>query len=657
MKNCKSLLALFLTFMLIFTSFSIIGTTSASAATYTKIPALQITRVYQPDYDTSGMCYWASMATVQGYCLGTYTYGGVTTNYRVPGKDYDFLKRSDAITKYFDDHADGYANSANNLKNNPVKMTRVTSGIGKNAATYQKIYDQLAQGKPVIIYTGTHASVVIAYNGSTTTLEPNGFTVLEVKKDGKWWSNSESYYNKHANSPQVDSNKGSYMSCYVNLESWISYCGNKVQEICYPTNAVSTAYTFAFSANGGTGTMSSIKTDMGKTVTFPQCAFTYDGYTCEGYYAQRKSDSKWHVAGVGWRTLQEIIDNNLQRSVYAEGLTFEMNFSWTKDGGIAGDTFTLVPVWKPLKTKLEFYGNYSAVNYMMSIKPETYSEYYQSRNTSVYTLSTEKNADNTILKITGSEAGGNGKDLLFKTQTNKGINYNNHSGDNKNMQLTFKAKASVDGAKMYFRWGYTTDLTSVTLTTQWQEYTIDMNKQPNDGAHMHPYFDTAGTFYISDMVLREANASNPTIEETSDLLYTYEYQTGTTYGELPVPQRAGYTFMGWYTSKFGGAKLTKTTVVLDSHTAVYARWEKANDNTGKILFGDTDLSGSINVKDATMIQKGIAGIVELSQKQTFAGNVVESDALNIKDATAIQKWCAGINTGILKLNTMVSYTA
>ncbi len=663
----KKLTSLILTLLIIATSVAIFGTAQVSAASYPAIPALKIARIYQPPEDNK-LCYWASMATVQGYCLSSYTYGGVTTNYRVPGQDYNYLKNTDAITKYFRATGKGNAHDSNNLTNYyPVKMTLVRDDIGRNASTYQKIYNQLALGKPVIVYTGGHASVVIGYSGSATTLDPKGFTVMEIKKDkagtvsGYWWENSATYFNKHANSPQIDTNTlktngGKYLSCYVNLDSWISYCGGKLTEICYPTGAVNTSYTFAFSANGGTGSMSSIKTDMGKTVTFPPCTFTYDGYVCAGYYAQRKSDSKWHAAGVGWRTLQEIIDQNLQRSVYEEGLTFTMNDSWTRSGGIAGDTFTLVPVWKPLSTKLFFYGNHSDSNYMMTINPSTYSQYYQSRNSSVYTLSTESVNGSTALKITGKTAGAVGSDLVFKTQTNQSPNVLGCTGDNKAMQLTFRAKSSVDGTKMYFRWGYTSDVTSVTLSTEWKEYTIDMNKQPYDGSHMHPYFDKAGTFYVSDVVLRDASASAPAQAETSDLLYTHEYAVGKPYGTLPTIQRSGYTFMGWYTSKTGGAKITKDTLVLDCHTAVYARWSKTSVDSGKVTFGDTDLSGVITVKDATLVQKYLAGISTLTGKQIFAGNVINKDALNIKDATAIQKWCARLDSGSTIINSTTTYT-
>ena len=216
---------------------------TASAASYPKISALKISRVYQSNEEqASGMCYWASMATVQGYCLGTYTYGGITTSYRTGGKDYNFVSKNDAVSKKLLSSYNGYANSSTNLNSYPVKMTLIT-GCGNNSTTYEKIYNQLKLGKPVIVYkTGgntPHASVVIGYNGSSSTLEASGFTVLEVKKDGNWWSNSSSYYNSYANKPQVDSNSGGPMSCYVTLSSWINYGGGSITQICYPTNAVS----------------------------------------------------------------------------------------------------------------------------------------------------------------------------------------------------------------------------------------------------------------------------------------------------------------------------------------------------------------------------------------------------------------------------------
>ena len=545
-------------------------------------------------------------------------------------------------------------------------MTRVTEGIGKNNATYQAIYNQLAQGKPVIVYTGTHASVVIAYNGSATTLDPKGFTVLEVKKDkantssGYWWVNSANYYNKHANSPQIDSaslstNGTNYMSCYVNLESWISYCGGKLQEICYPTNPVPNSSAFSFDANGGSGTIPSFNVTYGDSFTIPECSFTKDNYEFAGYNVYRTCDKTWYCGANGWQTAQSVVDNNYTKKVYLPGENYGFGFEWIRSGGVMGTGYVFYPVWNPLKTSLDFYGNYSGTNYMMSIDKATFADYYQSRDNSVYTLSVTENFNSApTLVIEGKSAGSTGKDLLFKTQTNKSPNYNDHAGDDKEMLLTFRAKSSVEGAKMYFRWGYTSDTTSVTLSAEWKEYTVDMSKQPTDGAHFHPYFDTAGTFSICDIALIDKNADSPYEDETADLLYTKEYTVGKTYGELPTPVREGYTFKGWYTSKYGGVKITKNTLVFSSNTAVYARWNDAH-YTETVLMGDTDLSGTVNVKDATLIQKGIAGISNLSDKATFGGNVISSDDLNIKDATAIQKWCAGMDTGNAKVNILVTY--
>jgi uncharacterized repeat protein (TIGR02543 family) len=49
---------------------------------------------------------------------------------------------------------------------------------------------------------------------------------------------------------------------------------------------------------------------------------------------------------------------------------------------------------------------------------------------------------------------------------------------------------------------------------------------------------------------------------------------GTAIGTLPVPTRAGYTFLGWYTLSSGGTKVTGTTVVT-KNTTYYAHWQQS----------------------------------------------------------------------------------
>ena len=64
---------------------------------------------------------------------------------------------------------------------------------------------------------------------------------------------------------------------------------------------------------------------------------------------------------------------------------------------------------------------------------------------------------------------------------------------------------------------------------------------------------------------------------------------GSPYG-LPVPERAGYTFEGWYTKASGGKKVGLMEIVteLDSHF-LYARWE-ANAYTVTFDPGEGEVS-------------------------------------------------------------------
>ncbi|MBE6737956.1 MAG: hypothetical protein E7566_04820 [Ruminococcaceae bacterium] len=58
--------------------------------------------------------------------------------------------------------------------------------------------------------------------------------------------------------------------------------------------------------------------------------------------------------------------------------------------------------------------------------------------------------------------------------------------------------------------------------------------------------------------------------------------------------------------------------------------------------GDADRNTFVNVKDATAIQKHVAGIITLDDSALDLSDVDFSENINVKDATAIQKWVAGL---------------
>ena len=63
-----------------------------------------------------------------------------------------------------------------------------------------------------------------------------------------------------------------------------------------------------------------------------------------------------------------------------------------------------------------------------------------------------------------------------------------------------------------------------------------------------------------------------------------------------------------------------------------------------VLLGDADLNGTINITDATAVQKHAAQIEMLTGKSLYSADPDEDGAINVKDATVIQKYCADIST-------------
>ncbi len=63
---------------------------------------------------------------------------------------------------------------------------------------------------------------------------------------------------------------------------------------------------------------------------------------------------------------------------------------------------------------------------------------------------------------------------------------------------------------------------------------------------------------------------------------------------------------------------------------------------GRVLLGDVNLDGKVNIRDVTLLQKYVANIVELSETQLRAIDANGDKNLNIKDATSLQKFIAGV---------------
>jgi len=119
------------------------------------------------------------------------------------------------------------------------------------------------------------------------------------------------------------------------------------------------------------------------------------------------------------------------------------------------------------------------------------------------------------------------------------------------------------------------------------------------------------TFVYNGPVVR--NYGEP--DKTSD---TYLIPHGNSLGALPEPPEwSGHTFLGWYTAKEGGTKVTAETVV-DGETYYYAHWTDAAA-TCKVTFGKNGGTGGSDSVSAVSGQAMPAATAPTLSGWTFGG--------------------------------------
>ncbi len=82
-----------------------------------------------------------------------------------------------------------------------------------------------------------------------------------------------------------------------------------------------------------------------------------------------------------------------------------------------------------------------------------------------------------------------------------------------------------------------------------------------------------------------------------------------------------------------------------SSVGVSANTEDIYTKPEVFLYGDVDLDGVLTVKDATCLQKGLAGLTYITAVQRYLAEP-ETGNVTIKNATAIQKHLAGLEVAV-----------
>ena len=88
-------------------------------------------------------------------------------------------------------------------------------------------------------------------------------------------------------------------------------------------------------------------------------------------------------------------------------------------------------------------------------------------------------------------------------------------------------------------------------------------------------YSTATTSAVPAMIIPVYFNANGGSVDTDSKNVTY----GTAYGEMPIPKRAGYKFLGWFTDKDAGTEITNETVLTFTEQTIftsqilYAHWK------------------------------------------------------------------------------------
>ena len=209
----------------------------------------------------------------------------------------------------------------------------------------------------------------------------------------------------------------------------------------------------------------------------------------------------------------------------------------------------------------------------------TPQECYTTRNSEYVTTSI--NASQNKLIIYSKKAGSSGNDIRFKTTLNSSYNYEMYDANTNTVYLGFTAKSSVQGTKMYFRWGYDSEYKSVTLNTTATNYLIELPRTKNSDEYIYPYIDRACTIEMSNIQLKDKSSGSIDFSNGDSFNGQVKYYDvnnqfyGNYFHDLPTPTKtkSGYTFDGWYTSRVGGTRIDTFTQI-KYNTKLYAHWKE-----------------------------------------------------------------------------------
>ncbi len=118
----------------------------------------------------------------------------------------------------------------------------------------------------------------------------------------------------------------------------------------------------------------------------------------------------------------------------------------------------------------------------------------------------------------------------------------------------------------------------------------------------------------------------------------------TAVGELPLPAYGDYTFLGWYTAKNGGKKITSETIIDSGSMTVYAKWNNWDGTSTEPIYNASTKTYTItNGNELAWISDVSNGLITTGENFpndiTFTGYTIElANDIYLNDTTNWEDW-------------------
>jgi len=416
-------------------------------------------------------------------------------------------------------------------------------------------------------------------------------------------------------------------------------------------------YNIIYDLNGGTNANTNPKSYLDEVIALDEP--TREGYVFDGWYSDSTFNTK--VTEINAESTGDI-------TFYAKWIALEYNIDYELNGGTHSGNPTgysvesgKITLNKPTRKGYAFDGWYSDSTFNTKVTGinagSTGDKTFYAKWTAVkYTIRYQLNGGTHSGNPTGYTV--ESSKITLKTPTRTGYTFNGWYSDS-----TFKTKVtginagSTGNKTFYAKWTakkYTISyqLNGGTHSGNPTGYTIESSKitlkTPTRTGYTFSGWYSDSTFNKKVTVIKAGSTGNKTFyAKWTANKYTIKYNAnggkvktssktvtyGSKYGTLQAPTRAKYSFVGWYTAKTGGTKITASSVVKITKTkTLYARWKKVTVSKATI----NKLTNPAG-KQLEVAIKPVSGATGYEVRYSTKSNFKSSQKVTVKSANATLK--------------------